>query len=287
MDKSRNPNTLVSHHSNTPVLQYSNAPPATGNLALIRSALGLGPREHIALVGAGGKTSLLFALARELQDSGRRVVTTTTTKIRHEESLDAPIRVFIRGEPSWKERIREGLERERHVFLGERVLDWGKVKGVEPSLLDLLYHGATSEYILVEADGSAGHPVKAPAGHEPVIPSSATLVVALIGLEAVGGRLEPELVFRQEEFSKVTGLEQGEDLSASALSRLFLEPQGLYRGSPGSARRVAFLNKADMARDRGEVEELARRILEDDRREIQGVVIGSVKKGLYESFRRA
>ena len=44
-------------------------------------ALALGSRELISLVGAGGKTTLMFALAEELRILNRRVVTTTTTKI--------------------------------------------------------------------------------------------------------------------------------------------------------------------------------------------------------------
>ena len=35
----------------------------------------------ISLVGAGGKTTLMFRLARELADTGERVLTTTTTRI--------------------------------------------------------------------------------------------------------------------------------------------------------------------------------------------------------------
>ena len=35
----------------------------------------------VSLVGAGGKTSLMFKLARELSTAGETVLTTTTTKI--------------------------------------------------------------------------------------------------------------------------------------------------------------------------------------------------------------
>ncbi len=35
----------------------------------------------IALIGGGGKTSLMFQLASVLADAGKKVLTTTTTKI--------------------------------------------------------------------------------------------------------------------------------------------------------------------------------------------------------------
>ena len=43
------------------------------------AALCLGSRELVAIVGSGGKTSLLQLLARELAGTGSRVVATTTT----------------------------------------------------------------------------------------------------------------------------------------------------------------------------------------------------------------
>ena len=44
-------------------------------------ALMLGDGGVISLVGAGGKTSLMFKLAHELSKTGEPVLTTTTTKI--------------------------------------------------------------------------------------------------------------------------------------------------------------------------------------------------------------
>ena len=52
-----------------------------GAVGFLIEALGLQAREVISLVGAGGKTTLMFRLAKELLLSGKRVVTTTTTKI--------------------------------------------------------------------------------------------------------------------------------------------------------------------------------------------------------------
>ena len=50
----------------------------TNNLEEI---LCLEPRGVMSFVGGGGKTSLMFLLARQLVRSGMRVLTTTTTKI--------------------------------------------------------------------------------------------------------------------------------------------------------------------------------------------------------------
>ena len=49
--------------------------------ALFAGSGGVAFPRMTALVGAGGKTTLMYALARRMADAGRRVVCTTTTKI--------------------------------------------------------------------------------------------------------------------------------------------------------------------------------------------------------------
>jgi len=250
-----------------------------GTQSLIE-ALGLGPREHIAFVGGGGKTSLMFALAEELLGRNKTVLTSTTTKVFYKEAKLAPLVVLLEGSGKIKE-LGEKLKSERHVFVSERLLDSGKVQGIDSSLADTFYRELPLDYLLVEADGSAGHPVKAPASHEPVIPESVTIVLALLGLEALGRIFSPETVFRPELAAKITGLRPGEELSALALAKLFLNPQGLFKGSPASAKRMAFLNKLDLLPEESRATDLADLILADPKNEVAQAIIGSLKKRFY------
>ncbi len=252
----------------------------------LSSALDLGSRELVALVGGGGKTSLLFALAKELLQGKKRVVTSTTTKVRHREAQRSPCIVFTGSGPSWKDKLSEGLENHGHVFLARGLLDSGKVDGIGPSIANEMYQEGGIDYVIIEADGSSGHPVKAPADHEPVIPSSSTKVVAMLGLEAIGAQMGPEVVFREDLFCKLTGLELGERLTPAILARLFLESEGLFKGTPSSAKRIVFLNKRDLLSESGEVEELARLILESELNKVERVVIGSILERKYVIIRR-
>lgn len=247
----------------------------------LKDALGLEEREHLALVGGGGKTSLMFAMAEELRQSEKRVVTSTTTKIWHHEALNSPLVVFLESDASWRGKLREELYIHGHVFLAQSLLDSGKVSGISPSIADELYQEGAMDYLLVEADGSAGHPVKAPAEHEPVIPPLVTEAVAMMGLEAVDQPLGPDTVFRVDLFRKITGLNPGQRLTPPVLSRLFQDPKGLFKGTPPSAKRVAFLNKLDLLAEEQEASDLAHEILGDSGGEIDRVVIGSIKKGIY------
>jgi probable selenium-dependent hydroxylase accessory protein YqeC len=250
-------------------------------LISLTEALAIGAREHIALVGAGGKTTLMFVLASELRRKGKHLITSTTTKVWHEQALQASCVILADEDFCWVEKLKAELATGGYAFLGRSLLESGKVKGIDPPLADRLFQELEVDYLLVEADGSAGCPVKAPALHEPVIPESVTEVVALLGLEAIGQKLVPEVAFRHDLVASITGLRQGEELSVPALSRLFLHPAGLFKGSPASAKRVVFLNKLDLVPEKQKAMTLADLILSDEMSQVVRVVIGSLNAGRY------
>ena len=244
-------------------------------------ALALRAREHVALVGGGGKTTLMFALAEELRRNGKRVITSTTTKVWHKEAMQYEKVLLVGDDAQWRNKATEGLSREETVFLGKSILDSGKVEGISPFLADEVYQDSEGHYLIVEADGSAGHPLKAPAEHEPVIPSSVTVVVAMMGLEAISARLDERTAFRVEQVKRVTGLDTGELLTPEALARVFLHPAGLFKGTPDSAKRVVLLNKADLIKDEKNATELVDILLADPMKKIDRVIVGSVKRKVY------
>lgn len=245
-------------------------------------ALALGVHEHIALVGGGGKTTLMFALADELKREGKRVITSTTTKVRHKEALRYEKVLLADDEVDWKNERAEALINQGTVFVGRKILDSGKVEGISASVADEIFQDSNALYLIVEADGSAGHPFKAPAEHEPVIPSSVTMVVAMMGLEAVSALFSEATTFRVDEVKYITGLETGSILKPSALAKVFLHPAGLFKGTPEGATRVVFLNKRDLIQDETEAQELADILLDDPAKKVDRVVLGSIKNGVYQ-----
>ncbi|MBW1797851.1 MAG: putative selenium-dependent hydroxylase accessory protein YqeC [Deltaproteobacteria bacterium] len=247
----------------------------------LTSALGLGPREYVALVGGGGKTTLMSALADELRLKGKSLITSTTTKVWNWEVRNWPNVLFDPSDPASHEELKAALKKHGHAFVGRRVLESGKVEGISPGLAGFLYRETDIDYLILEADGAAGRPVKAPADHEPVIPSSATVVVAIMGLEAMGKPLKKEFVFRPEQFSKVTGLNHGERITPGALARIFQSPEGLFKGAPVSAKRIAFLNKLDLVADDQVARDLAALLVRGPQQPVELVVIGSILKGVY------
>jgi len=225
------------------------------------AALDLGPKEHVAVVGGGGKSTLCFALAEALHLAGARVIASTTTKVRQEEAEKFPrLALFVSGGPD-PNALKKGLDEAGILFVGRKFLQNGKVEGISSTHADDFFRMPDVDYVIVEADGAAGRPLKAPAAHEPVIPQSATLVIALMGLSALGKPLGPDMVFRPALFEALTGLSEGDILTPEGLAKAFDGKAGLFKNTPVSARRVVFLNQLDILPDHGAARDLARQVI--------------------------
>ena len=147
------------------------------------------PAGVTAVIGGGGKTSLLRALGRELSRQ-HRVVLCTTTKIypfpdlpcaRTAAELNA-----LAGEPL----ICTGTD-----------APGGKLTVPPVSLTEL---ARIYDYVLVEADGSAGRPMKAHAAHEPVIPPEARRRLLVVGASGFGCPIE-KAAHRPERYAALAG----------------------------------------------------------------------------------
>lgn len=197
------------------------------------------PDACIAFVGAGGKTTAMFQLARELKPP---VIITATTHLgamqlawadRHIVAQPADERANISFEgvtlitgPLGKDQRTEGV--------GDSILYWLRAETQKHDIP-----------LLVEADGARQKPLKAPASHEPPIPDFADMVVVVAGLSALNKPLTDKFVHRPEIYSELSGLKLGEPISSEAIVRVLSDPDGGCKNIPANARRVALLNQAD------------------------------------------
>ncbi|MCK5577408.1 MAG: putative selenium-dependent hydroxylase accessory protein YqeC [Dehalococcoidales bacterium] len=233
--------------------------------------------EVISLVGAGGKSSLMMALSQELASGGEVVITTTTTRILDWQAPGSSL-IVEKDEEKLVARLLEELHHHHRITLAsERLSPEGKLAGVSPRLVDCLTGLEQVDYVIVEADGAARKPLKAPNATEPVIPRSTSLVVAVVGMDALGSRLTGESVFRPEIASRLTGLPTGGIISADVIATLITHPRGIIKGSPPLARIVPLINKVDLAKSYQEAENLAASIMEKGHPQVERVVLGQVQ----------
>lgn len=213
-------------------------------MVTLRDALGIGDREVVAFVGAGGKTTAMFRLARELHADGATVVVTTTTKILVPAS-SPDLRVVVEADRSrLLAATVTALEHGRLPVAARAAIPEGKLEGIPPEWVADLARLPGVTHVLVEADGAARRPITAPREGEPVIPGSATVVVPIVGVDALG-RPVSEVAHRPERVTALTGLAASDRLDARAIARVLLDPRGNTRGAPDGARIVPVVNKAD------------------------------------------
>jgi len=238
----------------------------TSTVANIVEALGLASSgELVAIVGGGGKSSLMFALAEQLPGRG---VMTTTTRI-FSQQMSGAAEVCTLADADWRARL-DGFESGLLVVgrvEGERAV------GVPPELpAEMLAHSRV-DWVAVEADGSRMLPVKAPAPHEPVIPVETTLLVPVVGIDALSKPIA-EIAHRPERVSAIAGLPVEDSLTPAALARLMTSPEGGLKGAASAGRTAVLINKVESASEFAIAREVAERILLDAA--VERVAVGAL-----------
>lgn len=137
-----------------------------------------------ALIGGGGKTSTMYALAEELRKIGSVIVCTST------HIICPPQYPFF---PRLSEKLASG-----------EVVSTGSVDGHKLSTPEQSFDELTrfADYVLVEADGSRQLPLKAHAPHEPVIPKETTKVIVIIGIDGLGKHIK-DVAHRPELYAAI------------------------------------------------------------------------------------
>ena len=219
----------------------------SGNLA---SALRIKP-GITAIIGSGGKSTLLKTLGLELMRAGGRVLLCTTTHMfpvagvpwdGSNRRLDAaPWKPGAAHVPGCTCEACAGLARGSICQAGVLDPETGKLSApAEP--FDQL--AQRFNYVLAEADGSKRLPPKAHAAWEPVIPSGTTNIVWIVGASGFGRPVD-EAVHRPELFCERCGCEATDIATPERVARVLndeLQELGL------STARI-MLNQVDTLND--------------------------------------
>ena len=139
-----------------------------------------------AIIGSGGKTSLMLRLCRELP--GTVIVCTST-------HIFSPADLPLYTEPLTAMPVSK-------LCVGTPT-EYGKLTAPVQSFEVL---AELADYVLVEADGSKHLPLKAHAPHEPVIPACANQVIQVLGISGVG-RPILQAAHRSERYAQLCGAE--------------------------------------------------------------------------------
>jgi probable selenium-dependent hydroxylase accessory protein YqeC len=189
---------------------------------------------NIAVVGAGGKTTICERIANGLAEKLYRALLTTTTKICHPISGS----VYVGS--------ANNITPDGYLTAAARkLLADGKLEGFSPAEIAQIAKKRLFDHIVIEADGANRRPVKCPNDTEPVYPLHTDLIIGVIGLDCLGKPVSDEFVHRKELFAAVTQTHIGNTITASHIRRLIHHPNGLFRHAHASVKKIVFLNKYD------------------------------------------
>ncbi|GAB4528019.1 MAG: molybdenum cofactor cytidylyltransferase [Anaerolineales bacterium] len=256
-------------------------------MSALRTALRLGDAPLVTAAGAGGKSSLLFALAREYPAA---LLTTTT----HLGAWQLPWadRVHFVEDPQTLPALLDSLLPGITLLLSAPPGEDGRARGVSAETLEILLslRARRPLPLFIEADGARQRPLKAPAPHEPNLPlplpspfgrgaggegdlplpppspfgrgagGEGRVHLVFAGLSALGQPLDAAHVHRAEIFARLSGLAPGAPVTVEALAAVLTHPEGGLKRTPPGARRVAVLTQAVTPEQQAAGQRLAERL---------------------------
>lgn len=211
----------------------------------------------VAVVGAGGKTTLIEALALEYAAAGEKVLVTTTTHMKCPKGqtvIFADAETFFQGEAKgnrFKEnRIngRQLIEQlaqlpDRVIYVASHDQDFNYNQKIISPPEDVLQALLQSGYpVLVEADGSKGLPCKVPAAHEPVIPEAAHTVIGMLSVRAIGEKIS-DCCHRPALAAVLLGKKTEDRIEPADLEKIAFSDQGLKKSVTEQMHYYAVINE--------------------------------------------
>lgn len=226
--------------------------------------LNIDPQKHqkIAVVGGGGKTSLIFRLAEELKVTGRKVIITTTTHMAYDQT-----RPYAEA-GDW-ENLNHNIDNYGYSVTAVLEKEKGKIASPSDEILDHLKEYC--DIFLIEADGAKCFPLKVPEIWEPVIPLWTDLVIGVLGLDSLGKKIS-DTAHRPDKVAAFLGKNISDPVTPEALVKIASSVDGLRKDAKDREYRV-YLNKADVLKK----PEIAKEICRELNQKNIFAVFGSLK----------
>jgi molybdenum cofactor cytidylyltransferase len=242
----------------------------------LRDVLRADTNIRLAIVGAGGKTTAMMQLARQLKPP---VLITATAHLSLDQAALAD-QHFIINPSSDLLDIERNISSDVCLFTGPAGQD-NRTSGLDAINLTRLKKIADHHHLplLIEADGSRRHPLKAPADYEPAIPAWVNHVAVVQGLSGLHQPLTEDLVHRSKRFVELIQADIGAEITVEMLKQFLVHPFGGLKNIPSGARKTVVLNQADSALLQAE----AKRIVPDLLNFYDSVIISSLGLGLQHT----
>ncbi len=207
----------------------------------------------LSLVGAGGKKTTMYALAKALP--GRVALSSSSHMAAYDpRSIDGLVTLAPDAL-----RLPEAAApcEARVVAYGGAAESPERIRGLSFDQLALLAADTSFDFVLLKADGARARWIKAPADYEPVIAPCTERVLYLLSVQVIGAPLDERIAHRPERIAAATGAALGAALTATHLATLLCSPMGALQGL-GQRELLPIINMVDGAAWLGPARDVAR-----------------------------
>lgn len=239
----------------------------------LSETLKLKEKNIISIVGAGGKTTMMFTLGNELRKNHKILITTTT-------------KIFVPSPDQYdflctnKEEFSQTIKENKngiYVF-GSRISSENKIIGLEESELDQLIQ--EFDYVIIEADGSKRKPLKGWNETEPVIYKKTSQTIAVLDISALAIEIQESNIHRIEKFCEISGGKIGEKVNQQHLINMINHENGLFKNAIGE--KILFINKTESQKSIENANKLIAKLKQKEKTQIEKYIVASLKNKRYK-----
>jgi probable selenium-dependent hydroxylase accessory protein YqeC len=220
----------------------------------------------IAIVGAGGKTTFAWRVVQHLNARAQKCIFSATTKV-WLPTQDAFDELVV--EPSLAPALSKVNPDALSICIGHSLApsihNYSRANEVEDSLRfmpvnrqhkligyapDALCEAVTqtrNHIWIVEADGAKNKLIKAPADHEPQLPSCADVVAIVVSLDALHQPLTAAIAHRPELIASVCNLRAADAIHREHLVELVTSSRGGMKNVGADVRKIVVLTHSRAA----------------------------------------
>ena len=233
----------------------------------------------LSLVGAGGKKTTMYALAKALP--GRVALSSSSHMAAYDrQAVDAVVTLAPHAQ------ALPEVPAGRIVAYGGADECPARIRGLTFDQLAVLAAEPSFDFVLLKADGARARWIKAPAAYEPVIAPCTDRVLYLISVQVIGALLDERIAHRPARIAAATGATLGAPLTVAHLAALLSSPMGALHGL-GQTEVLPIINMVDGEVWHGAARELAYLALARTTRFDRVVLANMQAARIVEVIRRA
>lgn len=228
-------------------------------------------KDIITIIGAGGKTSLMFSASSLLRNDYKVLVTTTTHIYVPDNNLYDKIIMLTHFENENYNNILQNNKNGVYV-IGSHIVNNSKIKGLTFDMLDKIT--PYFDVVIIEGDGSKEKSLKGWNDNEPVIYPKTTKTIGIVDISSIGIDINEENIHRVDKFLEIINDYSNNKVNIEHLEKLILNEKGLFKFSKGE--KILFINKVEDINKRKNALNIIKDIKNENQSYIDKFVYGSI-----------